>query len=740
MPELRLSGCASRPLVGYLKALGVLRAVGMQVDLDARGRWRDGTFELRSTLDDDDLNRFLLEKYAPAPVVSPWNGGSGFHLKDRQKALHAIEESATARLASYRRTIDAVRRCLDVRGLTDKPATEEKPALIRLLRRTAPDEALPWFDAAVVIRSDGLSFPPLLGSGGNDGRFDFSNNYAHCVVECVLEPDDERAAANLAAALLGRPTELKRKLSLAHFSRDSSPNNSPHGEADSLGNPWDLILAVEGSLLLAAGAARRHDSGLTSSLVAPFTVRQTSAGYGSAVDGESGRAELWLPLWDGWASLAEISTLAREARAQVRGARSRQATTGLDFARAAGELGVARGITGFERYALLERAGQATLAVPTGRISVENRRGAEALDGIDSWLSSLRRLGRDDRCPQGPRIAIRRLDEVAFDLAARDDPSLACSTLEAIGAVEASLSRSSYAGGAVRPLSGPPAGPWILAAEDGTPEFAVAVAIASLRDPRRSSSNAGAGLPELRDYLHGTRRGAKGTEHDPDRRHAIAAQNPIALFAAIHARRHLDASRANTGRGEGAASEKPVGGGRPHLEFPLGTWAPLESIRLLATDALDDRRILALVRGLALLRYTGKEPLPRPVHRVPQPQPALDLLELAWRPVAAKGIDERVRRGGDPAGLGARPGWAARLAAGATQAVIHDADRRLRMAGLPPRLDPDDFLLDRSRELERGRRLGAALLARLGPRDIRSATEDQILDREDDNHDTKDAP
>jgi CRISPR-associated protein Csx17 len=724
VPELRLGGCRSRPLLDYLKGLGVLRVVAQQADGEARGRWRANRFELASSLDGDGLDQFLRDAYRPASVISPWNGGSGFYPKDRQEALRAIEASSDDRLSAFRAAIGAARQAIADLGLTDKPKPDRKPALVRRLRRSAPDESLAWIDAALVIRGDGLGYPPLLGSGGNDGRFDFSNNYGRCVVECVLEPGEERSQETLAAALWGEATGLKRKLSLAHFSRDGSPNNSPHGEADSLGNPWDLLLAVEGSLLLAAGAVRRHGSELPGKLAAPFTVNATAAGYGSAVDGESGRAELWLPLWEGWATLPELSMLVREARAQVGGARVRQAATGLDFARAAGELGVARGISAFERYAILERAGQSNLAVPAGRVAVAERPAAQALRAIDGWLGAVRRFGAANECPQGPRRAIGQLERAAFELASKGGAAGACATIEAIGALEATLARSSTANGNLRPLRRAPARAWIEAAEDRTPEFAVALGLASLRDPRRSPNERPASrnaLPTMRDYLHGTTTGPKGAvEFDPDRSRAVAGQSLCSLLGALHARRHLDAAR------------HP---GKTQVSYAEATWVPLEAARLLAAGRLDERRILALLRGLAVLDHgrhrgqgQGRGIAPRQAlgGAAPAPEPVFEVLALAWQsPLAGKRKDPRARRalgvpgpGSHGLTIGARPGWASKLAAGAVRAVVEDALLRLRMAGLRPVVTAEDIDPAPRPDRARGQRLAAALLLQLGPHDI----------------------
>lgn len=694
MPDLRLAGCKSRPLVGYLKALGLLRIVSLQADPAARGRWLGETFELRSELDEDQLLDFLLSSYEPAPVISPWNGGSGFHPKDRHDALLGLEESDDPRFVQYNEAIGCAREALRRLGLDDKPSGEEKLALVRELRRTLPDAALPWLDAAVVVTGGAVAYPRLLGSGGNDGRYDFSNNYAQAVLDCLV-PKKPAAALELAvAALDGTPTALKPKLSLAHFFRDASPTNSPAGESDSLANPWDLVLAIEGTLLLVAGASRRYGVGTGSTLVAPFTARATSAGYGSALAGESGRDELWLPLWSRWASRGEIATLARESRAQVRsGSSYRQAGSGLDFARAAGELGVARGIDAFERYAILERAGQSSLAVPAGRVSVVTRPPAAALQAIDVWIGRLMRFGRSDKCSTAAQRAIRRLEHATFDLALRGSSPAAQNVLEALGAAEHTLARSPAAHeNGLRPLAQVPGAPWIISADDRSPEFRVALAIGSLRDHRP-------GLPALRDYLHGTRPSERGrsSDFDEDRRHAIDGAAAADVLARIHARRHLDAAAETDG-----GTDRSFG-------FDTGIWCELRTARSFAVGTLDDERILRLLAGLAVLDHRNASTVVDVVPAGTVAQPLYDLLALAWM----AGIADVARRPDAP--LGPLPGWAARLASGATPMVVREAILRLRLAGIPPIARAQDLSASRIP----GDRLGAALLARIRPSDIR---------------------
>lgn len=131
MNEVVLEGCTPEPLMGYLKALGVLRLVSEQADPTARGFWRDGVFVLHSKFDESGLTAFFRDDYKPTPLLAPWNAGSGFYVKlnrDRYlnsagneidfkgrgvvAAIDALESSDTTRLTEYRRQICETKRAL----------------------------------------------------------------------------------------------------------------------------------------------------------------------------------------------------------------------------------------------------------------------------------------------------------------------------------------------------------------------------------------------------------------------------------------------------------------------------------------------------------------------------------------------------------------------------------------------------------------------------------------------------
>ena len=117
--DLVLSGCVSTDLSSYLKALGTHRLVAEQLDPSAMSCWdRGGRFHLVSSADRDCLVDFFVHRYAPTPLVTPWNGGSGFYAGDQQIGIQAIARSHDERFARYREVVDRCRGLLETLALS----------------------------------------------------------------------------------------------------------------------------------------------------------------------------------------------------------------------------------------------------------------------------------------------------------------------------------------------------------------------------------------------------------------------------------------------------------------------------------------------------------------------------------------------------------------------------------------------------------------------------------------------
>src|SRR5258708_4571991 len=275
-------------------------------------------------------------------------------------------------------------------------------------RNTLPDTCVEWLDAAVGISAeDKRAFAPILGTGGNEGRLDYTNNFMEYVAQLLIKPDNNMpVAALLRNALFGIATTGFQPSSVGQYDPGRSGGFNQGSEIKTEhfpSNPWNFVLTLEGAVAWAAGLYRRQGVGDRSFLCSPFTVRATPVGYGSAAakDADAARAEIWAPIWDRPATYGELRVLLREGRAAVDG---RPAQNGLEFAEAACMLGVDRGIAGFMRYSLLKRRGDSYVALPVGRFAVQDRSESdlvrelngilEAVDGVKSppaELASLRR-------------------------------------------------------------------------------------------------------------------------------------------------------------------------------------------------------------------------------------------------------------------------------------------------------------------------------------------------------------
>lgn len=681
MPDIHLEGCSPEPLAHYLKALGILRLVSEQADPDARGFWDGDSFVLRSRLDAAALVEFFADRYAPTPLVSPWNGGSGFFPGDQRSGIDAITGSDSARFALYRAAITGARRVLAQLGLTTKPSPDQKPRLVEHLRGDLDDDALAWLDAALVLTDDGLRFPPLLGTGGNDGRLEFANNFMQRLSELVLGSPE---AALLRGALFGDPTpNLAKGKAIGQFlpAGVGGANAGSGFSRDSFVNPWDFVLMLEGALLFAAGVTRRLEAATPGTMVFPFTVRASACGYTSnaSSDEQETRDELWLPLWRAPASSAELRALLSEGRAKVRladarGATSRSVGTGVDFARAITGLGVARGLHSFARYGFHVRNGLSYLATPLGRWRVPDRPGehVELLTPLDRWLDRFRRVATGTHAPASHGRALRRLESAILRLCQEGTPHAVQAVLIALGEAEAALARTP--GDAtlqgLRPVSLLPA-IWLERADDGSPEFRLAAALAST---------------DLRARLVRVRRGDWLPRGQNDGRTVWGEGDLVRNFLAV-------LLRADVERAQSSTCESPV-----PRDMSSPRFAALTDIATFIDARTDDLHLEALARGLSLVDWRRTSPASR-TPRGAAPPASFAALALAhtWGPE------------GQP--LRRTPGMLARAAAGDLHGAIAFALRRLQGQGLETR-----HLADLDAPLAHRGRLAAALIFPLGPR------------------------
>lgn len=728
MNDLPLDGCRSIPLAAYLKALGVLRLVAEQRDPVVRGWWNGDRFHLRTDLGRDDLVRFFLNDYRPTPIIAPWNGGSGFYPKDAKAGISALQASTPGRFAAYREVIDLGARLIRERNLGERPTDQAKGELISALRAEAGAALAGWIDAAVTLTLDKVVFPPLLGTGGNDGRLDFTNNFMQRLAELIPtdggQPGSDAAAA-LNDALFATPAAGLSSAAIGQFAPGAAggPNSTAGFQGDPLVNRWDFVLMLEGTLVFAGGVSRRLEGADAAYLSYPFTVRAAAAGYGSASADEQtdSRGELWAPLWKRPAGYPEVRALFREGRLSLG---ARPARDGLDAARAVGGLGTDRGIASFERYGFVKRQGLAYLAASLGRRRVEPNPRSDLINEFDrnNWLERLRSRAASDEATAELRKAARTLDDGIFALL--EQPENRRTIQDMLGAVGATARAIALRPKLQETLWPPPllSKRWIEAADDGSPEFRLAVALAGMRARLETSRVDEGTAPEDAGMARGSGYGLPMRAHlaplDPDTvmwAPAWALKQPKAAegravtvwsagklvdnLCAIAQRRLLEQTRHGW-------SEVPFGtsfDGEQNTAVAVGGG---EIVAFLDGEVRDER-IAELLLGLSWVepgRWSGER------HAEPLPFVYTALKPLFTPRSILEWLKDRGWLKGDVPDLPIPPALPSLLTAGRIQQAVQLAQERARASGLPTPFLQQGASFGRTADANFGRRLLAALV------------------------------
>ena len=749
LEPMTLAGCAPTPLASYLKALGLLRLVssaanhvsGQAADSDVRGSWEHESFLLRTTLDREALCRFLLDAYAPSPIIAPWNGRAGFLEGDAgadssrtgAALITAIEQSGSPRLANLRRTVVSLRgneavagydqlrarekrlnqivkertgdektRAEDELRLVKRRASESKRMLLPMLRATTAPDHLSYLDACYVLATDEAP-APLLGSGGNDGSRDFGVNFAERLKE-LFDFDAgtpcSGAAAHLLGALFASGERLDAAGAMGQFSPGQGGANATTGyEGYSPLNAWDVVLAMEGTVVFAGALTRRWGAAGDAQAAFPFTFDPVGGGAGglSSADPNRPRGEIWTPLWDKPATFTEVAATFAEGRLTLGG---RAARTGLDAARSVAGVGHARGISSFERYSLIQPDSKMPYqATPLGRFNTPTRPRRDLIRDLEvgDWLQRAQRLAGGKAGPAHAKSAMRQLQDALFQMTNPEQAAEGTrNALAALGGFTMWLARNPKAREGLRTAPFLSA-TWIRQADDRSPEFRIAAALASLGlTPRMDGTGSATGASGATDPSPGSSTqiappmashfapvDEAGFSRGRYRFRTNAPNTPnlvwgprdlVSNMVAVLERRLVEATIRRL-------DDKPLAS---------ATNAGLADVVAFLSGGFDDARCAALLAGLiwAKPRY-----LSGPAAELPAPVP---FAYAAMKPLFTP--DRMLRRIGvlgDTARLPIPPGLVAHLRAGggdrngrATDDAVRNSLARARASGLPSPFDP----------------------------------------------------
>jgi CRISPR-associated protein Csx17 len=543
----------------------------------------------------------------------------------------------------------------------------QKAILITDCRRIWRGPHAEWLSSAVVLDEDGKpDWPSLLGTGGNDGNLDFTNNFMQqlgSLFNLTSESGQPNGTAKglLRDALWSAPDNHLKITAIGQYDPGSAggANSSTGFDDGNLVNSWDFVLMMEGAILFTSRATRRLDPNAISKASAPFAVRPHAAGFATPGTEKALRGEQWMPLWRQPSTHSEIATMLGEARVQL----DRQpAYRPLDFVRSISRLGVARGIETFVRYGYLERNGQSTLAIPLGRVHVRLHPRAYLIDDLASWMDRFQRRSRDKNAPSRLIHAERRLADSVFAALTHDHTPdrwqailLAATEIESLQATGTGIEAGPIP--ALRP-------DWVSAVAEDSAEFRLALALGSAA---AGYTRDGRSFDQVRHHVLPLEPGArrfksvdKNLVNDP--RVVVSGRDPLRDLASIVERRLIEAAQ--------------QGQRRSRLVAATGCDARLDDLSRFLSGAVDLDRLFGLARAFMAIKWDqwSHDHLPRTNASTETPDECwmgVRLCCLPWSLAGDRDIpaDERVVR---------------LLLSGDAVRAIEIVRQRLRSVGLRP--------------------------------------------------------
>lgn len=380
-PSVRCPGIHLDSLGHYLAAIGLLRIATTQWSF-VRGAWREDVF-------------YLIDGPTTTTELS-----EGIGMAVRQDKHIRYE-----------------RDWMDAQGRDRGKGSFNT----QMWRSQCPENACEVLDAHIVPVNR-LVFNPLLGTGGNSGRREFSTGHkeALATIKAATGTARQRLDEDLVRLLSGQPCAV-----LDHW----------HGGSwfSQWITPWAMVLACEGLPMLAGRASRRLGAQTRRHGAFPYCTEAAAPVH----ENEAGRvlAELWAPVWSRPMTYAELTGLFARGRAELMGKGAAHAAA---FAAAITRRGVDAGVTEFRRFLLNRTTSSQTFeSTVSTALRVPSTTLAEAAEATGRVVQLRDRLPADE--VKNDKIVYRGLrgsiDESLIAVAARpSDVDSGWSLLDAISA------------------------------------------------------------------------------------------------------------------------------------------------------------------------------------------------------------------------------------------------------------------------------------------------------------------
>jgi CRISPR-associated protein Csx17 len=230
------------------------------------------------------------------------------------------------------------------------------------------------------------------------------------------------------------------------------------------------------------------------------------------------------------------------------------------------------------------RNGQSFLALPVGTVRVRERESVDLLHQLDPWLDRFRHACADKNAPPRFKAALRNIEDAIFEFCVYGGSSLFQAIVIAIGCAERELAHGERFRSDKRlpPIAGLTVD-WIRTANDNSPEFEIALALAGMYDAEGKIGSLRSNLESVVVW-RGDKGGLASKWAEKDRAVVWNSANLSANLAAVLRRRLMDGERK----------------GCTKLPLAAANFASPDVVSRFLARELDEQRIEDLLWGLTL--------------------------------------------------------------------------------------------------------------------------------------------
>ena len=393
MNEIQLDGCNATPIASYCKSLGIFKILNKK-DSTIRAYWKNDKFILVTNLTKKDILNFIINDYTPTPILGPWS------YNKYNKVVEELKNTDNPKFDSYKNEVTKTNQIIsgffkfNGKNMCEYTIKERNDYLknnkidfLNLCRNELSDETVYWLDTAFALHGKRYDCGPILGSGGNDGNYNMSENFLSCLIKLFSNKYHHKYKEWIELSLFNNITSLKDSDKVLKNITGHNPNhNDSYVSGWSVNNknknPCDYVLMIEGMMLFAGSISKRQSKNSTSKTSFPFTV---SKSHMLGDINEDNRGVILSPIWNNYITYKELEYMFTEGRLQF--GDGKHTNNDIESDKAITSLGVDISISQFKKTYIQNRKGDAYLYIDGDPINVQFNPNVNLLNDLDVWYN-----------------------------------------------------------------------------------------------------------------------------------------------------------------------------------------------------------------------------------------------------------------------------------------------------------------------------------------------------------------